>query len=345
MSKVNQNAKAIAQRHNARSVAGLTLRNAAGDIDTASLGYQISMDNLTYIRKEVVKQSFYEVPPADYVPIVVGEGAFSASILTNMQVSMSGDFEQGIINQGLENDKLNNVAAGVVSTTAKVVTWAKGVGYSLVELEQALQSMNWDYIQALHEARAENWQLGIQKIAFLGSAYDTGVLGLLTQSTVTPNTSIFSGITSISSMTAAQFATFVATLLAAYQSNCNYTRMPTHFVIPQDDYVGLATPVSSTYPNVSMLTYLKDAFDKIVPGGIKILPSAYGIPANNSIGNHRYCLYRYDPKTIRMDIPVDLTVTQPGTLNNFQFQDVAYGQFTGVKAYKPLEILYVDTAA
>jgi hypothetical protein len=216
------------------------------------------------------------------------------------------------------------------------------VGYTLFELEQALASMNWDYIAGLHEARKENWDLGIQKIAFLGSAYDTGVQGLLSQSTVTPNTAIFSGIASISAMTAAQFATFVQTLLAAYQSNCNYTRMPTHFVIPQDDYIGLATPVSATYPNVSKLTYLIDAFSKIVPGGIKVMPVAYAMNAYNSLGVNRYTMYRYDPKTIRMYIPVDLTVTQPGTLNNFQFQDVAYAQYTGVKAYKAPEILYFD---
>jgi hypothetical protein len=45
-----------------------------------------------------------------------------------------------------------------------------------------------------------------------------------------------------------------------------------------------------------------------------------------------------------MDIPVDITVTQPNTLNNFQFQDAAYGQYTGVAAYKPLEVLYFDRA-
>ena len=347
MSKVNENAKAVAARHNARSLAGLTLRNAAGDIDTTALGYQIALDNLTYIRKEVVKQSYYEVPPADYVPIVVGEGAFSQSILTNLQVTMGGDFEQGNINQGIEDDKIATVGAGVTKSTVKVVNWAKGVGYSIFELEQALQAMNWDYIQGLHEARKENWDLGIQKIAFLGSAYDTGVEGLLTMSAITPNTSVFSGIASISSMTAAQFATFVQTVLAAYQSNCNYTRMPTHFLIPQDDYIGLATQVSSTYPNVSMLTYLKDAFDKIVPGGIKILPTAYAIPSlsSSALSVHRYVMYRMDPKTLRMDIPVDLTVTQPNTLNNFQFQDVGYAQYTGVKAYKPLEILYLDAAS
>ncbi len=40
-----------------------------------------------------------------------------------------------------------------------------------------------------------------------------------------------------------------------------------------------------------------------------------------------------------MDIPVDFTVTQPGTLDNFHFQDTAYAQMTGLQFFKPLETL------
>lgn len=43
-----------------------------------------------------------------------------------------------------------------------------------------------------------------------------------------------------------------------------------------------------------------------------------------------------------MDIPVDLTITQPNTVNNFQFQDAGYGQYTGVGVMRPLEVLYFD---
>jgi hypothetical protein len=55
-------------------------------------------------------------------------------------------------------------------------------------------------------------------------------------------------------------------------------------------------------------------------------------------------MYRYDAESIRMDIPVDYTVTQPNTINNFQFQDAAYGQATGVIVYRQLELEYFDFA-
>ena len=330
------------KRHNARSVAGLTLRNATGDIDQTSLGYQIAIDTLTFIKKQITEQKFYQVAPADYVPLAVGDGAFAQNILTNLTVNASGDFESGIINQGSANDRLAVAQVGIASKTVRVVNWAKSVGYTIFEIEQALQANNWDLIESLHRARKTNWDLGVQKIAFLGSLQTPGVKGLYTQSDVNVDTSLITH--RISDMTATQFATFVSQLVQAYQLNCAYTAMPTHFVIPQDDYNGLATPVSPTYPLNSKLEYLKKAFDAIVPGGIKVLPSPYGMTAQNSLYNntYRYLLYRYDPESLRMDVPVDYTVTQPNTNNNFQFQDAAYGQFTGVGVYRNLELLYLD---
>ena len=343
MKSVQEAVQESMKRHNARSLMGMTLRNATGDIDTSGLGYQIAIDTLTYIKKQITEQKFYQIAPADYVPISVGDGAFSQNILTNLTINTSGDFESGIINQGSANDRLEVADTGVSSLTMVVKNWAKAVGYSVFEIEQALQANNWDIIESKHRARKQNWDLGIQKIAFLGSVNDSNVLGLLTQTGV--NSDVGTLTKQISSLSATEFANFVAAVLGAYQSNCNYTAFPTHFVIPQDDYLGLASPVSSTYPVVSKMTYLKDAFDKIVPGGIKIMASAYGIGSaavGSSIGFHRYAMYRYDPESIRMDIPVDFTATQPNTVNNFQFQDAAYGQFTGVGVYRALELLYFD---
>jgi hypothetical protein len=60
---------------------------------------------------------------------------------------------------------------------------------------------------------------------------------------------------------------------------------------------------------------------------------------------NRYAMYNYEEESIRMDIPVNIRSTMPGTLNNFMFQDVAYAMLTGVLAYRSLEMLYFDTPA
>lgn len=338
-----QKAKETLARHNRRAMAGLTLQNANGDIDTTGLGYQIAIDTLTYIKKQVVQQTFYTLAPADFVPIAVGEGAFSQSILTNLSLNTSGKFEAGIINQGSGNDRLASANAAVSPVTVAVINWAKSVGYTTFEIQQALASMNWDYIEQLHKSRKQNWDLGIQEVAFLGALSNSAVKGLLTQGDVNINTSLIT--TPIKSMSASQFSNFVEGLLSAYLANCANTVMPDTFLLPLSDYVGLAAPVSEEFPMVSKLKYLQDAFNAIVPGGVDIKASAYNNAAQNasrSINKNRYVLYRKNEETIRMDIPVDYTTTPANTLNNFQFQDVAYAQFTGVKAYKPLEVLYLD---
>lgn len=336
-------ARNLARRHNARSLAGMTLRNANGDIDQTSLGYQITIDTLTYIRKRIVEQKFYQVAPAKYVPMLVGEGAFMQSMLTNLQVSGSGDFEEGIINQGIANDRVAAVSAGVVPVTVPVINWAKALGYSIIEIEQALASMNWDYITGLEKSRKTNYDLGIQMIAFLGSLSTPGVYGLYTQPDVNINTAIIT--TPISSMNPTEFQTFISTLVEAYRLNANRTQYPNTFVLPESDWNGLADPVSPTYPNVMKIEWLQKALDMVCMQKVTILPSAYGEASQNAsrgINKQRYALYNKDEDTIRMDLPVYYTPTAPNTANNFNFQNVAYAQFTGVRAYRPLEVLYFD---
>ena len=146
-------------------------------------------------------------------------------------------------------------------------------------------------------------------------------------------------------MSASEFNTFISTIISAYLTNANSTVLPDTFVIPLSDWVDLAGPVSETYPNVMKIEWLQKAFDKICQKKVNILPLAYCEASQNAsrgVNMNRYALYRKDLETIRMDVPVMYTSTAPNTANNFQFQNVAYGQFTGVKAYRPLEVLYYD---
>jgi hypothetical protein len=337
--------KQLMARWNAgKLAAGMTMLNANGDIDQASTGYLRAIDTMTYIKKKVVEQKFYKVPFADFIPVEVGEGAFASNLLTNLTLSNSGDFEDGIINQGIANARLSTADAQVTSVSVEVKTWAKEIGYSIIEIEQALQSNNWDLIESREKARKTNWDLGLQQIAFLGSVVNPNVLGLYTLTNVNSDTTTI--VKTISSMTVTEFNTFVSLVREAYRANCNRTAEMTDFIIPEDDYNGLMTMVTTAgYSAVSKLEFLQKAFGS----GVQIKATAFGMPTynasrglNSSSGYHRYVALNKDRETIRMDIPVDYTTTQPNSLNNFQFQNAAYGQFTGVVAYRPLEVLYFD---
>jgi len=308
-----------------------------------SLGFDLPITTLTAISKSIVEQKFFEIAPADYVPVRVGENAWSDQILTYLSYDIAADFETGNLNTGSNNSRLAEADAGVSAVYNPIIDWAKQITWSFVDLRKAAKSGNWDLISEKERSRKTNWDLGIQRIAFLGSASNTAVMGLLTQANVNTNTSLITGY--INALTPANFAAFVQAIIADYRSNAAFTTYPTHFIIPELDYDGLMTPVSATYPNISMLEYLEKSFKTITMNPkFKILPCAYADEVNNAnvsgLNKNIYTLLNYNEDSLRMDIPVDYTNTLQNTINGFQFQNVGYGEYTGVLAYRPLEMRY-----
>lgn len=307
-------------------------------LQNSGLGFEIDITTLTTIMKEVTEQKFFEIAPADYLPLKVGNGAWSTNLLTYQSFALGDDFETGNINTGGNNGRLATADAGVTGTSIKVVNWAKAIGWTLVELQQASKAGNWDLIAAKEEARKKNWDLGIQKIAFLGSSTDAGVLGLFTQAGVTVDTTTLTQ--SLKSLSTVDLKAFCATVLDVYRANNNRTAWPTHFIVPESDYLGLAAPASADFPIQSVLEQLEKAFSIMTKKPFKILPCAYGDKAYSGQTYQQYALLNYDPRSLRMDLPVDYTNTLANSLDNFSFQNAGYGQYTGVLAYRPLELYY-----
>lgn len=310
-----------------------------------ALGYEVSITTLTTIVKKISEQSFYEIPPADFVPLVVGEGAWSSNLTTYRSFELGDEFETGVINTGAGNARLASTDAGVDALNIKVFNWAKAIGWAIPDLEMAAKSGNWDLIGAKEESRKKNWDLGIQRIAFLGARGSNGAggfcLGLLNQPGITTDTTTITK--PISSMTTAELKTFVAAVVEKFRSNCQRTAWPSHFVVPESDYNGMASQASPDFPIKSTLELLEDAF-KITTRNksFQLLPLAYGDAAYNTaeINKQCYALYKYDEKTFRMNLPVDYTNTLANSVDNFSFQNAGYGQFTGVQVLKPLEMMY-----
>lgn len=310
-----------------------------------ALGYEIDITSLTQLIKSVTEQKFYEVNFADYLPVVVGEGAWSAQLVKYRSFDTADDFETGVINTGTSAARLASVDAAVEPVYVPVVNWAKEITYSIIDLQQASLSGNWDLVSSKEKARFRNWNLGLQKIAFWGSDTVSDVKGILTLSDVNSNTSLITK--KMSAMNATEFQALLAGLLEAYRANGQRTVMPTHFIVPEDDYNGLGSSVDETYPLKSRLERLVESMKMMTRNpNFQVLPSAYAIKSVNAaitgLNKNRYVLLNYDEDSVRMDIPVNYTNTMQNTLNGFTFQNVGYGQFSGVKAYRPLEVLYFD---
>lgn len=311
-----------------------------------ALGYERTITTLTTVMKKITEQKFFQVAPADYVPIRVGEGAFSSNLLTYRSFNLSDNFEDGVINTGADNSRLAQADTGVDSLSIAVKNWAKAIGWSIFDIELAAKSGNWDIVSAKEKARKQNWDLGIQKIAFLGANGDADVKGLLNQSGCTIDTTTLTQPINQLAGSPQLLSNFIGSMLNVYRANNQRTAWPTHFVIPESDYLALATPTSATFPLKSILQLMQETFQTMTGNkNFKILPSAYADASVSGSTNQVYALYNYAEESLRMDIPVDYTNTLANSIDNFSFQNVGYGQFTGVLAYRPREMYYFQFPA
>lgn len=317
------------------------MTNALSD----QMGYVVDITTLTAILRSVSEQKFYQIPFADYVPVKMGtEAAWAEDVLAFREHLINNQFEKGYIDTAVEG-RLATADATVDSIRVKARVWAKELSWSLPEIGYASRTGVWDVVTAKEKARRKGWDLGLQETVFLGTKD-----GILKGALNLPDVTIDSGtlvVAPLSTMTTAQFNTFVAKALQAYQSNAGYTAYPDFLWVPQDDYNGLAAPSSGDYPIKSRLQLLEETFQTITRNpNFKILPLAYSVVANSNgvLTKNRYVFGRYDEDTFRMDVPVDYTVTVANTVEGFTFRNVGYGQHTGVLALRPQELLYMDAA-
>lgn len=303
-----------------------------------ALGFQVDITTLTAISKKVSQQKLYEVEFAKYVPVVIGEGAWSTDITTYLAYSITGDFQAGVINTGGGQDRLASADAAISAVSVPVVSWAKSIDWSIPQLMQAARAGNWDLVTQKEIARKKSWDLGLQRVAFLGLDNTAGVGGLYGQSGVTIDSTTLPQ--PISTLAPTDLKAFCQNMLKVYRANCAYTAMPSIFIVPESDYLGMAGASNADFPLKSVLDVLMETFRTMTGNqNFQILPSAYGMSANNGgSGYDNYLLLNYDETSVAMKIPVDFTNTMANTLNGFQFQSAAYGQFTGVKAFRPLEM-------
>lgn len=305
------------------------------------LGYEIDITTLTSIMKEITEQKFYHLAPGLYMPVRVGEGAWSASLTTYRSFELGGSFADGVINTGGNNGRLAVADAGVDALTVPVINWAKSIGWTLIDLQLASKSGNWDLVSSKERSRKTNWDLGIQQVSFMGLDGDAAVKGLLNQSGITVDTSLLPG--PISSLGVDSLKYFCANVLGAYRGNNGHTAMPNRFTIPEFDFLGLAAPASAQFPIKSTLDVLLETFRTMTGNpDFQILPCVYAQADNSGLSYNRYALYNSDPYSLVMQIPVDYQNTLANSLDGFGYQNVGYGQFSGVLALRPQELYYIQ---
>lgn len=314
--------------------------------------YKQAIDTLTAIDKNVIDQKFYSVNIPDFVDIDVGNGAFKDQIFNYQTFDVAGDGFEGFQTDVSNESRMPSVDISYNGRIDQRRMWNKKVSYKLSDIKQIqailrepVEQRNFDVIEKKLEARKRNFDLMLQDVAFLGNPVFNDIDGLLNNSEVTVDATLLTA--GLGSLTDAQFQLVVGNILARYVSQNNYAELaPNRLVIPYSDFLSLTQINSIQFPMKSKLEVLEDAFKRATANpDFKILASPYAEAGRNGTENNIYVLYRKDPDVLVLDLPVEYTTTAFGTIDNYVFYNVGYGQVGGVRIFRPQEVLYLTAPA
>lgn len=333
---------------------GFTKKHIANvERQITNAGFKVDITTLTEVLAEVREEKYYMIKPSDYVDVRVGVGAWSDSITSFTAGASADGGETGFINTAANHSKLASVDVVMDSQTFPVRTWAKHIDWSIPLLQQASKAASlgnaaaWDLVAAKERVRKTNWDLMVQKAAFVGIA-SQNLTGLLNASGVTVDTGTLPA--EIGAMSDAQLQVVAGNMVKAYFLNSNSTVMPDQLILPQNQAFLLSATNSVTYPMKTKWDVLLDGFKAATQNpNFQMKAVAYadvtGAGSAGAFAKARYTLSRRGVDVARFEIPVDYTTTMAHSFNGFQFANAGFGQIGGVHVYRPLEIMYFQVGA
>ncbi|MCL2520390.1 MAG: DUF2184 domain-containing protein [Spirochaetaceae bacterium] len=294
---------------------------------------------LSYVRRKVLEQRFYEIPFARFVPVIISENSLPDELVVVKNVGPANNFEEAVTSAGANNLYEAQLATG--KEVAKVFLWAAKSRYTLFEMERMLKHHSYDIVEARYKARKKMWDLGLQKVAFTGLTNHEGAGGLVNNKKVAAKAKALQQ--GLAQMSLSELSHFCYEALTGYREQTEDGTWPNTFLLPMSDWVALAMP-SETNKVPNKLELMKKAFSHITRNSQFIIePLPYLDDIKTAAGKiNRYVLYANHEDVLQLNITHDFTTTTPTSLNNFEYEDVAYGAFTGVIISRPQELLYFD---
>lgn len=304
--------------------------------DTKGLGVQMDLTTLTIILKTISSQKFYQIPLEKYLKQDVDGGW--ADQLLQIREFLPTKPMSGFMDQSAHGAKMAIADATVDGLYIPVITWAKQIGLSIAEVNQAALLENYSLIEGKERSRKKSHDLDMQQLMFLGHKKVNGLLSF--GSDVTIDTTTIGGL--ISDMNFTELNTFAKSMVESYRHNCERTAYANKFVIPEVDFNGLAAQANPQFPLRTKLSMLKEAFDTISPRPVEILPCVYCDARYNKLGVNRYALYNDDIDTIRNLKAIDYTATMMNNIDGWNLVNTAFARTAGVVLNRPKELMYFD---
>lgn len=290
--------------------------------------------DLTLILEDVASQLSYNDDLSNFVSLDVRD-TFNRNVMGRIAINGNGGFRSKLLNGDEGNLVQGNVSFGSIYMPA--VYWGEKAQVNYFQ-QGAGSEMGLDILGEKTRAIADEWATGLLDTYMLGITQGTtqvtnGLLNMPAPVSVTNTTLVTK---SLSSMTDAEFNTFLGGLIGQYAINVGYATAPDTFVIPTDDYMGLVGTQIGTGANANngvftRLARLEQALQQ-ASGNVnaRVLHSPYAMKAQNASGINKnvYALYRKD--TLSALLPMDLRAVAPLDSEGF-ITEVAYvGSVSGI---------------
>jgi hypothetical protein len=321
-------------------------KNVAGIVRNSGIGANTCLDQVitttTDIIAGVIDTLYYELNGqklSDFCPIEVGKGAYATKLLQYAINYKANAGKQGLVNpfsNGIAKDANSTIEIGTLTMNNNFWRWTYEVSNELVNIGK-VNDQTFSFIEENEKARKKVWDLMLQDAWFLGLG-DGKSYGLLNQPNVTVNTTLISA--KLSSMTDAQFDTFLASAPNAFGANSAYTLNFNRMLIPTSDFYSLTKPYGQY--GLNRLQVLEDAFKRVVGGDFKIVHAKYGENANAAGNGARYMFYNADADNICSYLPVPYTPMPLFPQGALDLISQAHGQFITPFVKRTGAVLYAD---
>lgn len=328
----------------------------------ASFGANFPTQALASISSETLEQRFFLTDIGKFIPLSIGENAFSPRRFTIKSFKSDSNPESGLVTTN-NKGQYNRVDVAIDSTYIDRQFWAKEIGWNTLEASTTALLGSYSLLRELLDFLAEDFDLFQQKICFYGFSNRAGT-GLLTGDQIDPatnNTAVTVNTTLITkpikTMTSTELNTLVGNIINTYQTNNAIFGYPDTFVIPQSDFTGLSNMIAPSFgvASGSPLELLRKVFiEQTGNANFEILGTPYAqkdfaantiytdIAGDAPIAYDRYTLYKKKRTSLELDLPIPFTLLGTGTLNQFDFVQLGYAQMGQVFNKRTQDMIYFD---
>lgn len=311
---------------------------------TLNDGLNILVPALAAFREQMVEEKYPEIVFPQFVH-VDNSGGTGLTDKLHFEVDSASDLDDGLI--GDKTTSVDTVGVDFKDARTPIVSWAKGVEYTMRELEICAR-LGIDVDTQKIRVLRQNADQTLQKVAFVGHARDKRITGLLNSPIVTPVKALkgSTALKDFKGMSGDEMAQAIEDMFTAILDKTELIAAPDTLALPMLDFVAAALKPRGEGRDTSVLEYatekLKAAAGK--PVTIKGIPLKYADTAGVG-GKKRALAYINSPQHVVFDIPVPpemLDAQQKGLL---AWQTGMRMDFGGVTFLEPQSAAYFDYAA